>query len=65
MAGSNPAWRKPQPSCSRTEAWLADCGFEVVGATGGRGYTATIYGLPGAQEQLLSAGSIAGTRSRW
>jgi ATP phosphoribosyltransferase len=43
----------------QTEAWLADCGFEVSGEAGGRGYTAQIGGLPGAQVQFLSAGAIA------
>jgi ATP phosphoribosyltransferase len=43
----------------QTEAWLADCGFEVSGEAGGRGYTAQIVGLPGAQVQFLSAGAIA------
>ncbi|CAN5324961.1 ATP phosphoribosyltransferase [soil metagenome] len=40
------------------EAWLADCGFEVSGA-GGRGYSASLSGLPGAQVQFLSASAIA------
>lgn len=44
----------------QTEAWLADCGFDVVGESGGRGYTATINGLPGSQVQFLSASAIAG-----
>lgn len=44
----------------QTEAWLADCGFEVTGDPGGRGYTASISGLPGAQVQFLSASAIAG-----
>lgn len=44
----------------QTEAWLADCGFEVSGDAGGRGYTASIGGLPGAQVQFLSASAIAG-----
>jgi ATP phosphoribosyltransferase len=43
----------------QTEAWLLDCGLEVLGDAGGRGYTASIGGLPGAQVQFLSAGAIA------
>jgi ATP phosphoribosyltransferase len=43
----------------QTEAWLADCGFEISGDTAGRGYTASIGGLPGAQVQFLSAAAIA------
>lgn len=42
----------------QTEAWLADCGLELS-AIEARGYTAGIAGLPGAQVQFLSAGSIA------
>lgn len=44
----------------QTEAWLADGGFEVSSDAGGRGYTASISGLPGAQVQFLSASAIAG-----
>ena len=43
----------------QTEAWLADCGFEVS-TDSGRGYKAGIGGLPGAQVQFHSAGAIAG-----
>ena len=43
----------------QAEAWLADCGFELSGG-GGRGYSAGIGGLPGAQVQFLSASAIAG-----
>jgi ATP phosphoribosyltransferase len=44
----------------QAEAWLADSGLELTATGGQRGYTAEISGLPGAQVQFLSAGSIAG-----
>ncbi|HET9159301.1 MAG TPA: ATP phosphoribosyltransferase [Caulobacteraceae bacterium] len=43
----------------QVEAWLSDCGFEVGSGGGGRGYTAGVGSLPGAQVQFLSAAAIA------
>jgi ATP phosphoribosyltransferase len=43
----------------QVEAWLADCGLELVVSGGVRGYLASLRGLPGAQVRLLSAGEIA------
>ena len=43
----------------QVEAWLADCGIELVVNGGARGYQADLKGLPGAQVRLLSASDIA------
>jgi ATP phosphoribosyltransferase len=43
----------------QVEAWLADCGLNLVVGGGARGYLAELKGLPGAQVRLLSAGDIA------
>ena len=43
----------------QVEAWLADCGLELVVSGGARGYMADLKGLPGAQVRLLSASDIA------
>lgn len=42
------------------EAWLAGLGYTLVASGGGRGYSASLDGLPGVSVQLLSASSIAG-----
>ncbi len=42
-----------------TENWLAACGFKVRQLGGGRGYTATLNGLPDVDIMLLSASEIA------
>jgi len=43
----------------QVEAWLADCGLDLVVSGGARGYLASLKGLPGAQVRLLSAADIA------
>jgi ATP phosphoribosyltransferase len=43
----------------QTEAWLADCGFELKVDGGERGYRAAIDGLPDVQVHLLSSSDIA------
>ena len=42
------------------ENWLKASGFTVRQLGGGRGYTATLKGLPDADIMLLSASEIAG-----
>jgi ATP phosphoribosyltransferase len=43
----------------QVEAWLADCGLDLIVSGGARGYLASLKGLPGAQVRLLSAADIA------
>jgi ATP phosphoribosyltransferase len=43
----------------QAEAWLGDCGFNLIVDGGERGYRARLSNLPEAQVQLISAGDIA------
>jgi ATP phosphoribosyltransferase len=43
----------------QVEAWLSDCGIDLVVSGGARGYLASLKGLRGVQVRLLSAADIA------